>query len=115
MMMNSRYSMKEIPQNCIDIFNNKFGYYPSIIKVSLSISDNDIKKLLSKSHLLWYEDVLNEFGEIIPKNRLYEYDSTGILIYLKDDVNIFILTKVDKQNVVDYLLLQIKRLIKKQD
>jgi hypothetical protein len=107
--------MKEIPQHCIDIFKGKFNTYPSVIKVCRRINDDETLKLFSKSHLLWFENKFNVNGDIIPKDKLYEYDSSGILIYLKDDFDIFILTKVDKQNVVDYLLLQIKRLTTKKD
>ena len=52
---------------------------------------------------------------ILQTQQLYEYDSTGVLIYRKSELGIFILTKVDKKNVVDYTLLQLKRLKTKQD
>jgi hypothetical protein len=106
--------MKEIPQHCVDTFKERFGVHPSIIEVYPTISNEDTDKLLNKSHLLWYEDFVTVDYEIKPQHRLYEYDSTGILIYRKSQVGIFILTKVDKKNVVDYLLLQLKRLTKKE-
>ena len=79
------------------------------------MSNEDTDKLLNKSHTLWFDYFLNNENEIIYKDRLYEYDSTGIFILRKSQTKIFILTKVDKQNVVDFVLLQIKRLTKKQD
>jgi hypothetical protein len=104
--------MKEIPQHCIDIFKEKFNTYPSTVEVHININNDNFKKILNKSHLLWYEDYFNEFGEVIPKNKLYEYDSTGILIYIKEECNIFIMTKVDKKNIVDFTLQQLKKLKK---
>ena len=105
--------MKEIPQHCIDTFKERFGVQPSIIEVNPTISKEDTDKLLNKSHTLWFDYFVNNEHEIVYKDRLYEYDSTGILILRKSQTKIFILTKVDKQNVVDFILLQIKRLTKK--
>ena len=107
--------MKEIPQNCIDTFINRFSTYPSIIEVYPSMSNEDTDKLLNKSLLLWFNYFVNDENELKYQDRLYEYDSTGILILRKSKTKIFILTRVDKQNVVDYLLLQLKRLTTKKD
>jgi hypothetical protein len=107
--------MKEIPQNCIDTFEERFRSYPSIIEVYPSMSKEDTDKLLNKSLLLWFDYFVNDEHNIVYKDRLYEYDATGILILRKSQTKIFILTRVDKLNVVDYLLLQLKRLTKKQD
>ena len=79
------------------------------------MSKEDTDKLFNKSLLLWFDYFLNNEHETLYNYRLYEYDVTGILILRKSETKIFILTKVDKQNVVDYLLLQLKRLTKKQD
>ena len=111
--MNSHYNMKEIPQNCIDAFKERFGTYPSVVEVYGEMSNENTDKLLSKSLLLWFVYFVNNEHETIYEDRLYEYDATGILILRKSKSKIFILTKVDKQNVVEYLLLQIKRLTKK--
>lgn len=105
--------MKEIPQHCIDTFKERFGVYPSIVELVPTMSNNDTDKLLNKSLTLWFDYLINNEHKIVYKDRLYEYDATGILILLKSQTKIFILTRVDKQNVVDYLLLQIKRLTKK--
>ncbi len=107
--------MKEIPQNCIDIFKERFKTYPSFVEVFPNMKKEDVDKFLGKSHLIWFEDFVTVDYDIKPQHRLYEYDSTGILIYRKSEVGIFILTKVDKKNVVDYLLLQLKRLTIKKD
>ncbi len=107
--------MKEIPQNCIDTFEERFRSYPSIIEVYPSMSKEDTDKLLNKSLLLWFDYFVNDEHNIVYKDRLYEYDATGILILRKSQTKIFILTRVDKLNVVDYLLLQLQRLTQKQD
>jgi hypothetical protein len=105
--------MKEIPQHCIDIFKERFGCYPSIVDIYPNMEKEVVDKLITKSHLLWYEDFITIDYDVKPQHSLYEYDSTGILIYRKTEGHIFILTKVDKKNVVDYTLQQLKRLKKK--
>ena len=112
-MMFSNYNMKEITQNCIDTFKERFGTHPSIVEVYPTMTNEDTDKLLNKSHLLWFDYFVNNESNVVYKDRLYEYDASGILILRKSQTKIFILTKVDKQNVVDYILLQIKRLTKK--
>ena len=107
--------MKEITQNCIDTFKERFGVHPSIIEVYPTLSNEDTDKLLNKSLLLWFDYFVNNEHNIVYKDRLYEYDATGILILRKSQTKIFILTRVDKQNVVEYLLLQLKRLTTKKD
>ncbi len=107
--------MKNIPQNCIDTFKERFGSYPSVVELHPELSLELLNKFLNKSHLLWYEEFMNSDDFIIPQHRLYEYDSTGILIYRSYETKIFILTKVDKKNVVDYTLQQLKRLKTKKD
>jgi hypothetical protein len=106
--------MKEIPQHCIDTFKERFGVHPSIVELTPTMSSEDTDKILSTAHLLWFENSVNDEYKIVPMDRLYEYDSSGILILRKSHTKIFILTKVDKQNVVDFILLQLKRLTKKE-
>jgi len=105
--------MKEVPQHCIDIFKDRFGSYPSLVEYSPILDKNGVDTFLGKSHLIWYQDFIDEKKDIVPRHKLYEFDSTGILIYVKYIGKIFILTKVDKKNVVDYSLQQLKRLTKK--
>ena len=106
--------MTEIPQNCIDTFKERFKSYPSVIEVQPTMDEDNTDKLFGKRHLLWFDYFVNDEHEVVYKDRLYEYDPAGVLILRKSETKIFILTKVDKQNVVDYLLLQIKRLTKKE-
>lgn len=106
--------MKEIPQNCIDTFKERFKSHPSVIEVQPIMDEDNTDKLFGKTHLLWFDYFINDEHKIVYKNRLYEYDSAGVLILRKSKSKIFILTKVDKLNVVDFILLQIKRLTKKE-
>lgn len=108
--MNSLYNMKEIPQHCIDLFKERFGSYPSMIDYSPVLDKSDVDRLLSKSHLIWYQDYVDNKKDIIPRHKLYEYDSTGIFIYVKYIGKIFILTKVDKKNVVDFTIQQLNKI-----
>ena len=107
--------MKEITQNCIDTFKERFGSYPSVIEISPSMTNDDTDKFFGKAHLLWSNYFVNDEHEKVYQDRLYEYDSAGILILRKSKTRIFILTRVDKQNVVEYLLLQIKRITTKKN
>ena len=107
--------MNEIPQHCIDLFKERFKSYPSVIEVQPTMDEDNTDKLFGKTHLLWFDYFVNDEHKIVYKDRLYEYDSTGILILRKSKTKIFILTKVDKQNVGDYFVLQIKRLKTKKD
>ena len=106
--------MNEIPQHCIDLFKERFKSYPSVIEVQPTMDEDNTDKLFGKTHLLWFDYFVNDEHKIVYKDRLYEYDSSGILILRKSHTKIFILTKVDKQNVVDFILLQLKRLTKKE-
>ena len=108
--MNYHYNMKEIPQHCIEIFKERFNTFPSTVTV-LPYMDNEVcDKFYGKYHLLWFQSEINDKHEVVYQGRLYEYDSNGILIF-RNCVNwIYILTKADKQNAVDFLLQQIKRL-----
>jgi hypothetical protein len=106
--------MKEIPQHCVDTFKERFGVHPSLVEYSTVLNKTDVDSLLSKSHLIWYQDFIDDNKNVVPRHKLYEYDSTGVLIYIKYVGKIFILTKVDKKNVVDYTLQQLKRLTTKK-
>lgn len=113
--MYSLYNMIDIPQHCIDLFKEKFNVHPSIIDITPTMTEEDTNKFFSKYHLLWFEDIISDKHEVVSINKLYEYDSSGILILRKLKTKIFILTKVDKKNAVDYLLQQLKRLTIKKD
>jgi len=107
--------MEQIPQHCIELFLKRFNVLPSFLEVNPTMSNEDTDKFFAKSLLLWFDYFVNDEHKVVYKDRLYEYDATGIFILRKSETKIFILTKVDKQNVIDYVLLQIKRLTTKKD
>ena len=54
--------------------------------------------------------VVNEKGEVLTKDTLYEYDSTGVLLYFKNGTHIFILTKPDKKSIVEFFIHNLKKI-----
>jgi len=50
--------------------------------------------------------------KIVEVDRLVEYDSSGILIYIKGGVNIFIFTTADRLNVAEFTLHNLIKLNK---
>lgn len=101
----------------IDFFKEKFKVNPSLIEKNLS--HQNLEKLISKSYLLWHYSKFNE-NELQYLHRIYEYDSTGILIYAKlleneknfsdaeKQYQVFILLLNSKKNLVDFILKTIK-------
>lgn len=99
-----------IPKHCIDIFINKFKFYPSVIEISPENIKGDLIKFLNKFNLLYFEDLIDGDGKNKNINRLYEYDSTGILVYINQDGKIFILTTVDRKSVSEFLINNLKKI-----
>lgn len=107
--MERQDSVLEIPQNCIDSFVKKFTMFPSIIKI-VGYIDKKVYKYFEKFHLVWsYSKVINN-GEIIKTSSFYEYDSSGIMVYIYGDNTIFILTTPDRNNASEFLINNLKRL-----
>jgi hypothetical protein len=102
--------MKEIPLFCVEMFTKKYGVHPSFVEVMLPYSESAIKTVIKKSYLLWYRDFVNEKGEVLSKDTLYEYDSTGVLLYFKNGTHIFILTKPDKKSIVEFFIHNLKKI-----
>lgn len=92
-----------------EMFKEKWKSNPSIYELN-KLSEDEISKLTSKSHVLWFYNKSD--GEINYKlHRIYEYDSGGILIYSRlvlDDnkkfYDIFILFLENKTNIVEYVV-----------
>jgi hypothetical protein len=102
--------MKDIPLFCIEMFTKMYGGSPSFVEVMPPYLESAIKTVIKKSHLLWYNDFVNENGEVVTKDMLYEYDSTGILLYFKNGTDIFILTKPDKKSIVEFFIHNLKKI-----
>lgn len=95
-----------IPKNCIERFVERFKIYPSIVEINNT--DNEIEKVISKSQLLWFKQVIKEDGKKNYVKRLYEYDPTGVFVYIKNNTEVFILTTIDRKNVVDFMINNLK-------
>jgi hypothetical protein len=101
--------METIPKHCIDNFINNFNSYPSIIEFNSQKSKELVDKFLSKSELVWVNETIGD-GENIVKEKFVLYDSSGIMIYIKEGVTLFILTTIDRYEVAKYSIGMLKRL-----
>ena len=68
-----------------------------------------VDKFLSKSELVWVNETIGD-GENIVKEKFVLYDSSGIMIYIKEGVTLFILTTIDRYEVAKYSIGMLKRL-----
>jgi hypothetical protein len=95
-----------------DIFKERYKQIPSTFYIkNEKISKETLEKFLSKSHLLFVNKQVVE-GKIVETERLVEYDSNGILIYIKKAEDIFILTTTDRLNVAEFTLHNLIKLNK---
>lgn len=104
--------MIQLPQHIIDLFREFNGdVYPCISY--LKIKDKTIlTKLLNNSTTLWYMVDENNSKQKMVEEYLV-YDPTGINIYHKlgenNEYELFILSKIDKRDIVDFVLHTIKK------
>lgn len=95
-----------------DIFKERFKQMPSSLYIkNENISKENLDKFLSKSHLIFVNKKVAE-GKVVEVDRLVEYDSNGILIYIKGVEDIFILTTTDRLNVAEFTLYNLIKLNK---
>jgi len=99
--------MINVPEHCIDKFKKNFNLEPSLIQFQMD-NDERIEKLTSKSTTLWFSSVFRYNGVFI-KEKLVEYDATGIYIYiLRDDespiINVTFMTTIDRQSVSEFTI-----------
>jgi hypothetical protein len=101
--------------NNIEIFFvDKFKTKPSIHEFE-EVHKSLIEQIVSKSYVLWYHKKFIENKNYNFK-VLYEYDSSGILIYTelkmddyKNIYKVFILSLSSKQNIVEFVINTIKK------
>ena len=93
-----------------DYFKDKFILIPSILHIRITKKDI-VEKFFSKSHLIFVNKMVID-GQIIETEKLVEYDSNGILVYIKNGVDIFILTNPDRLNVAEFTLHNLIKLNK---
>ena len=106
--------MKQIPKNCIKNFKKRFKIYPSVIRVGLThnFDREKIDIFFQKYKILWrYEYVDNSTGDI-SIDKLIDYDSTGIFIYINRSYHIFILTTELNMDVVRLTLSILNKILK---
>jgi hypothetical protein len=95
-----------------DIFKDRYKQLPSSFYIkNENITKETLDKFLSKSHLIFVNKKVAE-GKVIETDRLVEYDSNGILIYIKGIEDIFILTTTDRLNVAEFTLHNLIKLNK---
>jgi hypothetical protein len=100
----------EIPQVCIDIFIKRFATYPSISIIEPPYRPVDfIEKSIKKYLNLWVVKKVDSEGGVTYNDVLLEYDSTGILFYIRNSDLIFILSRNDKSDIVDFTIHNLKK------
>jgi hypothetical protein len=96
----------------LELFKEKFKFPPSILKIKMDKATKEaIDKFVSKAHLIFVNKEV-EYGKIVEKDKLVEYDSNGIFIYINEFKNIFILTTVARLNVAEFTLHNLIKLNK---
>lgn len=95
-----------------EIFKERFKQVPSILGIYMdNVTKDIIDKFVSKSHLIFTRKIFDN-GKLKEFQKLVEYDPSGILIYIEDEVNIFILTTTDRLNVAEFTLHNLIKLNK---
>lgn len=101
----------KVPRHCVEFFKNKFETFPSFIGVDFDLDVISIDKITKKSKLIWLDKVISKDNNK-ENEKLIEYDSTGIMIYIKDSNCLTFLTTSDKIQNVELILSQLKRIKK---
>lgn len=92
------------------MFIDKFKSYPSVIELNLSKTRESINKFLSKSELVWINEFIGDDNKKHTKEKFVIYDSTGIMIYINEELTLFILTTIDRYEVAEFSIQTLKRL-----
>ena len=100
--------METLPKHCIEFFRTRYyDEYPCINE--FTTNKEIIEKLIKKSIKLWYRDVDSVIVE-----EMVSFDNTGIYIYYKlnenDSYTVFMLSTINKKDVVDFTLHSINKL-----
>lgn len=98
-----------IPEHCIEIFRKRFNYYPTIISVNSEYIKADLNNFFKKSIENWAHERIDSEGKKTVLERFLDYDSLGIMVYIKERGDIFILTTGDRKGVAEYMISNLKR------
>lgn len=94
------------------IFKERYKLEPSVLYFKNEKIDKEkIEKFLSKSQMIYVNKEVIDY-KIVETDRLVEYDPSGILLYIKEGVDIFILTTADRLNVAEFTLHNLIKLNK---
>ena len=102
----------KIPKNCLKKFKERYVTYPSIIEIETTNSKEKIETFFSKYKILWRSEVVSSDFSQITSDKLIDYDPTGIMVYIKGDYYIFILTTETNMDVSKLTLSRLKKLLK---
>lgn len=107
--------MIKIPDYIIDLCKIEIGSYPCISYIKIGEKEI-LKSLLNKSTTIWYfaDDTQDK---VVIIEEFLQYDKTGIYIYYSlnenNEYEVFILSRIDKRDIVDFTLHILKKQIKK--
>ena len=106
--------MIKVPEHIIDLYRFDVESYPCISYIKIGEWEI-LKSLLNKSITIWYFADDNQDKSLIIEEFL-QYDKTGIYIYYRlnenNEYEVFILSKIDKRDIVNFTLHIIKKQIK---
>jgi hypothetical protein len=103
--------MEKIPKFVLEDFKVTYNVNASIFK--LKLSEDILKSLLKKSKTLWLNADVND-GQIILEEYL-QYSEDGVRVYyIKEDdsYNVYFLFNINKREIVEFTVHNIKRLKK---
>lgn len=103
--------MEKIPKNCIKSFKKRYEVYPSILDFFCTNYEEKIKSYFSKSLTLWRKETHTDDGSVYV-DTLLDYDPTGIMVYIKNNKHIFILTTENRMDVAKLTLTRLKKILK---
>lgn len=96
----------------VEIFEKRYQKIPSILHIrNEKISKDSLDKFLNKSHLIFVNKIVVD-EKILETEKLVEYDSTGIFIYIESGLDIFILSTSDRLGVAEFTLHNLIKLNK---
>lgn len=105
--------MKTIPKNCIKTFKSRYTTYPSILERIGGLSGSDkIEQFFSKYTILWRREMTDTLDITKITDKLIDYDSSGIMVYIKNSTHIFILTTESRMDVAKLTLSRLKKILK---
>ena len=81
-----------------------------VIEFNPNKTKESINKFLGKSELVWINEFITDDGKKNTIEKFVIYDSTGIMIYINEELTLFILTTIDRYEVAEFSIQTLKRL-----